>query len=332
MDITSQARRGHRIAGPPSVSEGARKALSEIEPFGFLPFPEQEDVEGWDRMIDGVEIYFVETLPSWIAAAGGSEAQADWEAVDFGNGATGYLVQPHSEGSSDRILFDIHGGALIFGKGESCRMFTMWQSFRNNARTYGIDYRMPPHHRYPVALDDVVAGYRYLLERYDADRIVISSNSAGGNLAVALILRCREEGLPMPAGMILQTPEVDLTESGDSFSTMADIDIGLPPLVAVNRLYANGIDLADPRISPLFADFDGPFPPTLITVGTRDRFLSNGARLNMALRRAGHHVELILMDAMPHGGFGGVDEDRELWAEARRFAERAWRGELRRPA
>lgn len=331
MDKTSEARRGHRIAGPASISEAARKALSEIEPFGFAPFPDQEDVEAWETMIDAVEVYFAETLPGWIAAAGGSEGQASYEAIDFG-GASGFVVQPHSKGAAERILYDIHGGALIFGKGECCRMFTMWQAFRNDARTYGVDYRMPPHHRYPVAVEDVVAGYRYLLRHYDADRIVISSNSAGGNLAVALILRCREEGLPMPAGLILQTPEVDLTESGDSFSTMADIDIGLPPLVAVNRLYANGIDLADPRISPLFAEFDGPFPPTLITVGTRDRFLSNGARLNMALRRAGHHVELILMEAMPHGGFGGVDEDRELWAEARRFAERAWSGALRRSA
>lgn len=86
-----------------------------------------------------------------------------------------------------------------------------------------------------------------------------------------------------------------------------------------NLLYANGADLRDPLVSPLFGDLSG-FPPTLLQSGTRDLFLSTTVRLHRALRRAGVAAELHVFEAMPHGGFGGgTPEDAELRAEVTGF-------------
>ena len=129
---------------------------------------------------------------------------------------------------------------------------------------------MPPHFPYPTPLDDCVAVYREVVSRHAPERVVVHGNSAGGNLAAALILRAKAEGLPLPGGLILETPELDLTESGDSFATNAIIDVVLQrSLGEANRLYAAGHDLADPFVSPLFGDVPG-WPRTLLTAGTRD--------------------------------------------------------------
>lgn len=153
-------------------------------------------------------------------------------------------------------------------------------------RVWSVDYRMPPDHPYPAALDDALAVYRALLEERSPSEIIVSGMSAGGNIAPALLLRVREEGLPMPAGLILMTPEVDLTESGDSFQTNLGVDPMLRSIMHMSLLYADGADLHDPHLSPLFGDLTG-FPPTILSTGTRDLFLSNTVRFHRALRSAG---------------------------------------------
>jgi epsilon-lactone hydrolase len=190
---------------------------------------------------------------------------------------------------------------------------------------HGVDYRMPPEYPFPAALDDAVSAYRDLLARYDPARIVVSGRSAGGNLAAALMLRAKVERLAMPAGLILLSPEVDLTESGDSFQTNRLIDVVLPgSLMASNRLYAGAADLSDPLLSPLFGDLAG-FPPTLLQAGTRDLFLSNTVRLHRRLRDAGVAADLHVFEAMPHGGFtGSTPEDEDLDREISRFLARCW--------
>ena len=132
-------------------------------------------------------------------------------------------------------------------------------------------------------------------------------------------------GVPSPAGLVLLSPQVDLTESGDSFQINQMVDLVLPgSLMRNNVLYAGGADLSHPYLSPLFGDLTG-FPPTFLQSGTRDLFLSNAGRMHRALRRASVDAELHVFEAMPHGGFqGNTPEDREMAAEVCRFVKANW--------
>ena len=113
--------------------------------------------------------------------------------------------------------------------------------------TWSVDYRMPPDHPYPASLDDCVTVYRRLLDVRSPEQIVVGGASAGGNLTATLMLRPRDEGLPMPAALVLQTPEVDLTESGDSFVTNLGLDNVLTASLAGSiALYAGDHDLTGP--------------------------------------------------------------------------------------
>ena len=154
---------------------------------------------------------------------------------------------------------------------------------------WAVDYRMPPDHPFPAGLDDCLTVYEALLADHRPEEIIVGGASAGGNLAAALILRARDDGLPLPAAAVLMTPGVDLTASGDSLQT----NRGLDPLIPDGSspafgMYAAGHDLTDPYVSPLYGDFTKGFPPTILTTGTRDMLLSDTVRMHRALRVGGH--------------------------------------------
>lgn len=240
------------------------------------------------------------------------------------DGVLTFQLRPHhlDVDASDGIFLDIHGGGLILMGGELCAATAIAASFTRPLVTWSPDYRMPPLHPYPAALEDCLAVYRRALETCGPDRLVVSGASAGGNLAAALVLRAKDEGLPMPAALVLGTPELDLTESGDTFVTNASNDTLLGSLMPTNLLYADGIDLAHPYLSPLFGDVAG-FPPTILTTGTRDLYLSNTVRFHRKLRAAGIEAELHVGEAMPHGGFGPTSpENRAIAADVADFVAR----------
>ncbi|MCB2075690.1 MAG: alpha/beta hydrolase [Novosphingobium sp.] len=240
--------------------------------------------------------------------------------------ALAYEIVPEGVPPGDRrIYLDIHGGALIYGGGEVCKAMAMGSAFRHMVRVVTVDYRVAPDHPHPAALDDCIAFYRALLRDHAPSEIIVGGGSAGANLAAALMLRARDEGLPLPAALVLISPEADLTESGDSFNTNAVID-GMGSLMPINLLYANGAPLDHPYLSPLFGDFTKGYPPTLITAGTRDLFLSNAARLHRALRNADIPAELHIQEGAVHGAFGGAPEDAEIERELRLFCEKWWGG------
>jgi monoterpene epsilon-lactone hydrolase len=310
---------------PKSVSPQAKNALEAQYSQPARVYPDQADTAAWLRAQAEVnEALNLAFLSRRVAL----EEHIKSQPIDMG-GASGFLSSPRVEPGIGRILFDIHGGGLTCGNGEICGGWGSMWSKQFGAPTYSVDYRLPPLHPYPAALDDCLTAYRFLLERFPPEEIVVQGLSAGGNLAAALMLLARDHGLPFPAGLILGSPEVDLTESGDSFKTNLGVDTVLKQsLMPANLLYAGGFDLTAPYLSPLFGDFAKGFPPTLITTGTRDLFLSNSVRLHNAVRRAGNHSEFLIEEAMPHGGLGGSPEDQALAADIKNFAERAWKGLL----
>jgi monoterpene epsilon-lactone hydrolase len=314
---------GRVVPFPQSISPEARAGLARLVGPDGLPLnrsatPAADDFEGWATARAAVDGRIMQMMGGRL----GPNA-APVETVRM-NGAVVHVATP--AGADDtRAYLDIHGGGLVYGGGELCRLGSSLSAGQFGVRCYSVDYRMPPEHPYPTSLDDCVAVYRALLERHGPENIVVGGGSAGGNLAAALALRARDEGLPPPAALVLRTPELDLTESGDSFETNRTLDVVLPnPLMATNLLYAAGHDLAHPYLSPLFGDFTKGFPPTFLQCGTRDLFLSNTVRMHRALRRAGVPVELHVFEGMPHGGFMGAPEDAELAAEISRFVAEHW--------
>jgi len=316
-----------RIPFPASISAEARAKLEQLVGADGVPLnarytmPLPEDHVGWMEVkaaADGQYATAVREL------AGTLRSQVETIRTD---GATLHIATPEAVSNPECAYIDFHGGALVFGGGEACIAQARMQADQHGVLSYGVDYRTPPEHPYPAALDDALVVYRHVLERHAPTRIVVGGRSAGGNLAAAMLLRAKDDGLPMPAGLVLFSPQVDLTETGDSFQVNQMVDVILPgSLMRNNQLYAAGAELSHPHLSPLFGDLTG-FPPSFLQSGTRDLFLSNTVRMHRALRQAGVRAELHVFEAMPHGGFmGNTPEDRDLAAEVTRFARRCWEG------
>lgn len=237
-----------------------------------------------------------------------------------------YVLTPEDVRDDDpRVYFDIHGGAWVLGGGDLCKMTAATSASQLGARVWTPDYRMPPDHPFPTPLDDCMAAYCALLDERRPEEIVVGGASAGGNLAAALVLRAKDEGLPLPAALVINTGAFDLTMSGDTWHTNDGLDNVLSASAeGCPALYAGDHDLREPYISPLFGDLSG-FPPTILLTGTRDMLLSDNVRMHRALRAAGVQAELHVWEAAGHGGFMGMaPEDADRFAELRRFVEEHW--------
>jgi epsilon-lactone hydrolase len=309
------------IPVPSHLSPEAQAWLAMPRASGGAGYPALDDAAGWRQHIAAMDAMVMQMYMHRPPAVPCAISELT-EGV-----ARGYEIIPEGVSPNDRrVYLDIHGGALIMGSGEVCKAMATGSACRLGARVVAVDYRMPPDHPYPAGLDDCLAFYKMLLRDHAPSEIIVGGGSAGANLAGALLLRARDLGLPLPVAAMLISPEADLTESGDSFRTNAGID-AMGSLMQANLLYAAGHDLAHPYLSPLFGDFSKGFPPTLITAGTRDAFLSNAARLHRALRAVGVPAELHILEGAPHGSFGGGSpEEAELDREMRLFCEKWWAG------
>jgi acetyl esterase/lipase len=243
------------------------------------------------------------------------------------DGVPVYVVRPEDSPLGDRrIYLELHGGGFIHYGGELCRAMAIHTAGRVGAPVWSVDYRLAPDHPFPAALDDAVTVYRALLRERRPQEIIIGGPSAGGNLTAALILRARDEGLPLPAAAVMESPGLDLTESGDSWLTNLGLDNVLTQsYMPVFRIYAGGRDLTDPYVSPLFGDFTKGFPPSLLTSGTRDMLLSDTVRMHRALLAAGVDAELHVWEAAAHAKFlGAAPEDADHARQIRSFVEKHW--------
>lgn len=316
---------GRLVPFPASISREARASIARLVNDDGVPLnalyamPLPEDFAGWMQLKAAADQHYAAAVQG---LAGTVRATVETVRSDT---ATIHVATPDIAPPPDYATIDFHGGAFVVGGGDASRTQAQMQADQHGAICYGVDYRMPPEHPFPAALDDAMVAYRHVLERHAPSRIVVSGRSAGGNLAVAMLLRAKDEGLAMPAGLVLLSPQVDLTESGDSFQVNRMVDVVLPgSLMRNNQLYAGGADLLHPYLSPLFGDLAG-LPPTFVQSGTRDLFLSNAVRMHRALRQAKVDAELHVFEAMPHGGFGGnTPEDAALAAEISRFVKARW--------
>jgi epsilon-lactone hydrolase len=251
------------------------------------------------------------------------------ETIVLGPDAKLYRVTPDGRiGRHAKVAyFDIHGGGFTAGGGEMCQVLATLRAMEYGVEVWSVDYRLAPQHAYPAALDDCMAAWREVLKHRKAADIVAAGASAGGNLVAAMLLRARDEGLPLPAALLMLTPGVDMTGAGDTRVTNRWHDVNLYGGGGDGpSAYTGTADAKHPYLSPVYGDFHKGWVPTLLSSGTRDLLLSDTVRMHRALRRAGVRAELHITEAGCHGGFmGTAPEDMELMGECKRFCNAAWK-------
>ena len=202
-----------------------------------------------------------------------------------------------------RVLVFLHGGGFQFGSLASDGELAARLGRAGGMRVLFPEYRLAPEHPFPAAIDDVLAVWHWLREDQGthARSIAVAGDSAGGGLAVALLVATRDAREALPAAAVLMSPTVDLTGSGTSMTDRVDQDpISTPALLS--RLASDYLDGADPRTplaSPLFASLSG-LPPILVQVGTADLLFSDAERLALAASDAGVDVRLEIGEGLPH--------------------------------
>ena len=223
-------------------------------------------------------------------------------------------------------ILHLHGGGFVVGSARGSAGLVSALARKSGMRAVAIDYRLAPEHPYPTALQDVTVAYQALLEQLgDATQIVVSGESAGGNLAAELLISGLQAGLPMPAASVLISPMTDLTVSGDSYRTNADRDPNITATAIGTRVadYLNGTGTAsdDPLVSPVFADLTG-LPPLLIQAGSHEVLLDDATALAARAAADDVAVTLDITPEVPHvfQAFAAIlDEGDEALTRAARF-------------
>ena len=212
-----------------------------------------------------------------------------------------WLAAPGTD--ADRVLLFLHGGGFELGSVRSDGELAARLGRAGGMRVLFAEYRLAPEHHFPAAIDDVLAAWRWLRadQGLSASSMAVAGDSAGGGLAVALLVALRDAGEALPAAAALMSPTVDLTSSGASMTERVDQDpISTPAMLRQFAAdYLAGADPKSPLASPLFASLSG-LPPLLIQVGTADLLLSDSERLAAAAAAAGVDVALQVGDGLPH--------------------------------
>lgn len=298
--VSSSQAAMRELPAPNTVSPEMQKLMAE-PPLPFWNLHPKDHAE-WQSFVQS------------IAEATAAELPALREKMEVtvtpGNmaGVPVFTVTPHNlrPENKDRILLHLHGGGYVLNPGETGTYEAILMAGMSGFKVLSVDYRMAPDFPYPAAMDDAVAVYRELLKTVPAEKIGVFGTSTGGGMTLALGLRAKAEGLPLPAALAPGTPWTDLTKTGDSYFVNEGVDNILVSydgwLGEAAKIYAAGHDMKDPMLSPIYGDVSG-LPPTLLTTGTRDLFLSNTTRMHLKLRQAGIDADLIVFEGMSHAHY-----------------------------
>ena len=263
-------------------------ASREMQDFAAMMRAQREAGTGVEPTPEEARVAFADTLAALPPVPGGRA-----EAVDAGGVPAEWV---HLDGAAETAgtLLYLHGGGYMQGSPVTHRRLVTALAGAAGVRALSVDYRLAPEHPFPAALDDALAAYRWLTGPAGESpaRVVVSGDSAGGGLSAALLLALRAGGDPLPAGAYLISPWTDLAGTGESMRTRAGADPMLDPdgLVPTGRLYRPEGDLADPLVSPVYADLAG-LPPLLVHVGDAEILLDDTTRLVERARAAGVAVE-----------------------------------------
>jgi len=211
-------------------------------------------------------------------------------------------VRPAVRHLNKYIILYCHGGGYFTGSLKYARSITSKLALATSMDVLSFDYGLAPEHPYPAAIDDAERIWNYLLHKgYGSKNIIVAGDSAGGNLALVLLLRLKKQERFMPRGLVLLSPWTDLTLSGKSYEARAEIDPVLDSqyLNSAIKAYADGEDLVSPFISPIYGDFTG-FPPTYIQVGSNEVLFNDSTMLQKQMQKADVFAQLDAFKGMWH--------------------------------
>jgi epsilon-lactone hydrolase len=310
------------IPVPDTVSPQIQKLIAAPLPPNWNVFPKTP--EEWKQQVDAGAAAAMQTLPALRKELG-----VKVEPMTIG-GVKVFMVTPQSipPENRNRLLIHVHGGCYVSFPGESGTTEAIFMAGFGHFKVISVDYRMPPDHPYPAGLDDAMSVWKAAVKTTDPKKMAIFGSSAGGALTLSMILRAKQENLPLPAAIAPGTPMADLTDAGDSFHTNALLDnVLVAPDASCDKraaLYANGHDLKDPLLSPIYGDMHG-FPPAILTTGTRDLLLSNTVRVHRKLRQAGVEAVLQVFEGQSHAQYyrdASAPETREAFEEIAHFLDK----------
>jgi monoterpene epsilon-lactone hydrolase len=315
---------GPRTLPPPEdVSDVFRDSLlkaptPDVEAAKSIVFETTEQWEAWIRKADEKTAAAARQLAKALSVTVKQDIIAK---VNI------YHVTPPEIASEHKthLFVHIHGGAYVVNGGEAGTFEAVLIAAHLKIPVISIDYRMPPKHPAPAAMDDVVAVWKQLLEDRSAALMAMGGTSAGAGLTMTSVQRFKELGLELPQALLLGTPGADADKVGDSRYINEGIDQTLVAWDGVAsdalKMYAGEYDLKHPYVSPVYGDFTG-FPPSYLISGTRDLMLSDTIRVHRRLRRAGVEADLHIYEGQSHADYLKVmnaPESYEHFAELNAF-------------
>jgi acetyl esterase/lipase len=200
------------------------------------------------------------------------------------------------------FVFYVHGGSFIAERSPRITQLVARFAAAAQARVFAPSYRLAPEHPCPAAVDDILAAWTWFKETWPEEPVVALAESAGAAVLLSALQQARARGLPMPSGIVLLSPWVDL--SLQSWSVTAASLLGTTPytmesLALVARFYLDGRSPSDPVASPLFGSFEG-FAPMLIHASRGDILYDDAVRLAEKVRAAGGDLTVRLWSEETH--------------------------------
>jgi len=214
-----------------------------------------------------------------------------------------FEITPTNQENNGKIIVYVHGGAYTLSSSKASLVNFVPLAHETKTRIISIDYSLAPKAKWQTVISEVITAIKEIYKNYKPESVGIYGDSAGGGLVTSAILKMRNEGLKLPAAVVLWSPWSDITETGDTYHTLKDNEPAFlykAGLEFCANSYADPAEQKNPYVSPVYGDFTKGFPPTLIQGGTKEILLSGSVRLYQKIDQAGVNVKLDVYEGMWH--------------------------------
>jgi epsilon-lactone hydrolase len=283
---------------PATISKAAQEILKNLTmDIPTFVVPNSDDLKGWQKLNQQIGPMFMQLFQPIV-----DRYQPNITVTKIGD-VNVLDIKPIDWRDNGKVLIYLHGGGYVSLDANSTLGNAAIVANSTGLRVISVDYSLAPASKWNQTTNEVVSVIQALKDQgYSLDDIAMYGDSAGGGLVAGSVLKMRDEGIGMPAALVLWSPWTDLMGVGDTFFTLENADPFLSNDLEIKMAgaYANPSDQKNPYVSPVYGDFSNGFPPTLIQGGTKEMLLSDFVRLYQALDQANIPVKLDIYEGMPH--------------------------------